>query len=82
MSRRRSVLTALCALIVIVGGWTLIRAQTPNPAPTSDGAATCALATLPSEVAETVRLIRTGGPFPFPHNDGAVFGNRERHLPV
>jgi guanyl-specific ribonuclease Sa len=36
---------------------------------------------LPPEVADTVRIIHSDGPFPFPHNDGVVFGNRERHLP-
>lgn len=35
---------------------------------------------LPLEAQETVRLIRRGGPFPFP-KDGAVFGNYERVLP-
>ncbi len=29
-----------------------------------------------------MRLIHSGGPFPFPRNDGVVFGNRERHLPA
>ena len=35
---------------------------------------------LPREVAETVELIKKGGPFPYPR-DGAVFGNREKFLP-
>jgi ribonuclease T1 len=39
------------------------------------------MATLPPEVVDTVRRIRTGGPFPFPHNDGAVLVNREGHVP-
>jgi len=38
------------------------------------------LATLPSEAQQTERLIRSGGPFPYP-KDGIVFGNRERLLP-
>ncbi len=42
---------------------------------------TCPLATLPAEVADTVRAIHAGGPFPYPRNDGVVFGNREGHLP-
>ena len=29
----------------------------------------------------TVKRIHTGGPFPFPRSDGAVFTNREGHLP-
>jgi guanyl-specific ribonuclease Sa len=32
-------------------------------------------------VADTVRVIRSNGPFRFPRNDGVVFGNREGHLP-
>jgi ribonuclease T1 len=40
-----------------------------------------ALATLPAEAQATERLIRAGGPFPFP-KDGIAFGNRERLLPT
>jgi ribonuclease T1 len=40
-----------------------------------------ALALLPPEAQTTDRLIRAGGPFPYP-KDGMVFGNRERLLPV
>lgn len=36
---------------------------------------------LPRQGQETYGLIRQGGPFPF-DKDGAVFGNRERLLPV
>jgi ribonuclease T1 len=39
-----------------------------------------ALSQLPPEARTTERLIRAGGPFPYPHKDGAVFGNRERIL--
>jgi ribonuclease T1 len=39
-----------------------------------------ALASLPPEARQTVRLIEQGGPFPYAR-DGAVFGNRERLLP-
>ena len=35
---------------------------------------------LPPEARETLALIRTGGPFPYAR-DGAVFSNREGHLP-
>ena len=37
-------------------------------------------AQLPAEARETLRLIRSGGPFPY-SKDGIVFGNRERLLP-
>jgi ribonuclease T1 len=53
------------------------RAGTPSDA----GLPTCPLASLPREVADTVDLIRSNGPFPYPRNDGVVFGNREAHLP-
>lgn len=36
---------------------------------------------LPPEVAQTLALIKRGGPFPY-RRDGAVFHNRERRLPV
>jgi ribonuclease T1 len=39
-----------------------------------------ALAQLPPEAQNTERLIRAGGPFPYPRKDGTVFGNRERLL--
>jgi ribonuclease T1 len=41
---------------------------------------TVALSQLPPEAQSTERLIRAGGPFPYPRKDGAVFGNRERIL--
>lgn len=81
MTRRRYILIALCALVVIIGGWALISAQPPNSAPTTDTSGTCSLAALPREAADTIRRIHTAGPFPFPRNDGAVFGNHEGRLP-
>ncbi|GAB3130920.1 ribonuclease domain-containing protein [Tsukamurella serpentis] len=42
---------------------------------------TCALSSLPAEATTTVKLIRQGGPFPYPNNDGVVFQNREGLLP-
>jgi ribonuclease T1 len=78
VGRRRFVLIAVCALIVIAG-WVLVR--TPDPPTTTADVPMCPLATLPHEVADTVRVIRSNGPFPFPRNDGVVFGNRQRHLP-
>jgi len=40
-----------------------------------------ALAALPPEAIDTLRLIRQGGPFPYPRKDGSVFGNYEKRLP-
>ena len=79
MGRRKFVLAALCALIVIAVGWALVR--TADPETTTAGARACSLATLPPQALDTVRKIRANGPFPFPPNDGVVFDNREGHLP-
>lgn len=38
------------------------------------------LSTLPGEVADTIGLVRSGGPFPYPE-DGQVYENREGVLP-
>jgi ribonuclease T1 len=84
VSRRRLAVVALCAVIVIVGGWMLARTDHSESAPkagTGTGESTCPKATLPHEVVDTVRRIRAGGPFPFPRSDGAVFTNHEGHLP-
>jgi ribonuclease T1 len=37
-------------------------------------------AELPPEARQTLQLIKSGGPFPFP-KDGTTFGNREKRLP-
>ena len=84
MGRRKLALIAFCALIAIFGGWVLARTHSTGPAPsTVSGVSepTCRMATLPPQVVDTVRRIHAGGPFPFPGSDGAVFVNRERHLP-
>jgi ribonuclease T1 len=81
MTPRRYALVALFALIVVVGGWAMLRTNSPGPPSSSTGLPTCALSTLPREVADTVRAIHSNGPFPFPRNDGVVFANREGHLP-
>ncbi len=36
---------------------------------------------LPVEAKNTIKLINQGGPFPY-RQDGTVFGNRERRLPI
>lgn len=36
---------------------------------------------LPPEAQQTLDRIRRGGPFPYPHKDGSVFGNFEQRLP-
>ena len=39
------------------------------------------LADLPPEAQQTLLLIERGGPFPYPHKDGSIFGNFESRLP-
>jgi ribonuclease T1 len=81
VNRRAVTLVAVCAA-VLVGGWLLLTHTRAAPtSATADGLPVCPLATLPAEVADTVDDIHAGGPFPFPRNDGVVFGNREAHLP-
>ncbi|MBI3687201.1 MAG: guanine-specific ribonuclease N1 and T1 [Actinobacteria bacterium] len=50
------------------------------PAPSVPAASVAALSTLPPQVADTYRLVRRGGPFPYAR-DGVVFANREALLP-
>ena len=50
--------------------------------PTAKAAAEVSLASLPVQARQTHALILAGGPFPYPHKDGSVFGNRERLLPL
>ena len=59
------------ALLVYGGGLT---AREPAGIPE------IAIAKLPQEARETLRLIQQGGPFPY-SQDGVTFGNRERLLP-
>lgn len=42
----------------------------------------CALSSLPTQATDTADLIKQGGPFPYPKNDGVVFTNREGILPA
>lgn len=78
VSSRRRISVALAGLILLVlGGW-LVRDLSGADGPTPP---TVALSTLPPEAAATYRLIEAGGPFPYPRQDGTVFGNRENSLP-
>jgi ribonuclease T1 len=79
--RRRLIVVTLGALVIAVGGWLLLRGQSSESASPAGGVPTCRLASLPPQAADTVRLVQSGGPFPFPRSDGEVFGNYERHLP-
>lgn len=47
----------------------------------TDVPASVFLSDLPPEAQVAHQRILHGGPFPYPHRDGSVFGNRERRLP-
>jgi guanyl-specific ribonuclease Sa len=47
----------------------------------ASGLAVQPLSALPPEAAGTWALIRKGGPYPYPRNDGVVFRNAEKLLP-
>lgn len=72
--------SALLLAFAFLVGCTSTTAPTQAP-PTEASDGTCSLAGLPPEVADTVELIESGGPFPHPRNDGVVFGNFEGLLP-
>jgi len=68
------------------GGGTVASRETPPTRPEVDPAYP-GLAQVPAgeereAVRATLRLIDSGGPFPYPNKDGTVFYNRERRLPV
>jgi ribonuclease T1 len=54
---------------------------TATSRPGADGLPTVAVAALPVEAQQVLRLVDAGGPFPY-SQDGAVFGNVERLLPA
>ena len=91
MRRVRRPLIALIALIVAAAIGYAVKAASsddqPHRAPSSTAATTSTgaltpLSSLPSQARETVELIRRGGPFPYPRNDGVVFHNNEHRLPA
>jgi ribonuclease T1 len=42
----------------------------------------CEFSGLPAEASATAKLVRAGGPFPYPRNDGVVFHNNSALLPT
>ena len=83
MGSSRRITVALVGLVLLVlAGW-LVRAQLVDEPPAqSDSTQVRALSELPAEAADTWRLIESGGPFPYPANDGTVFRNQEGLLPA
>ena len=55
-------------------------ADTPAPPKATTKLATITLKALPKQAVATLRVIKDGGPFPYP-NDGLIFDNREKRLP-
>jgi ribonuclease T1 len=92
LGRRRWPHLALIALIVAVAVGYGIDALRTSSSPSSSQASTSqvssghpsgpvvTLSSLPPQVAQTVRLIKAGGPFPY-SQDGVVFDNNEHLLP-
>ncbi len=85
MGSSRRITLALAGLIVLVlAGWLvpgLVTGEDAAPPGAGSGLPVRALSELPAEASGTWRLIEKGGTFPH-ERDGAVFGNRERLLPV
>jgi guanyl-specific ribonuclease Sa len=91
---RKRITAALVGLVVLVlAGWLVREAgsgarDTPVPTsvssrPVADGGLPVrALSELPKQAADTWALIKSGGPFPYPRNDGTTFLNREKLLPA
>jgi ribonuclease T1 len=67
---------ALAAAVMLAGCGA---PATPAVPAAADGG--CALGGLPPQATDTVHRIESGGPFPYPRNDGVVFGNYEGRLP-
>ncbi|OLT47059.1 ribonuclease N [Saccharomonospora sp. CUA-673] len=90
MFSRRRISVALVGLVLLaLGGWLVGQFTSDGGEPGGDGSVpgadsgleVVALADLPPEAEETWELIQKGGPFPYPHRDDTVFGNREQLLP-
>ena len=77
----------LALLLVLAGVIGLIVPSVADARKNQDSPSTpifgvVSLADLPPEARQTLSLIRRGGPFPYPHKDGSVFGNFEKRLPI
>jgi ribonuclease T1 len=83
MSRLAAIRSVLFGTLVAaaITGAPVAQARGPMDGTVRGVAATVRVAELPRQGQETYELIRLGGPFPY-DKDGAVFGNRERQLPI
>lgn len=64
-------LLRIVAIVLLAGLWSLAGAYDDS----------VRIGDLPPQAQATLQLIDQGGPFPY-RRDGAVFGNREKRLPV
>jgi ribonuclease T1 len=93
---RKTATLSLLALAAILLAVTLAGAAAPacispvgtgvqsgagSVSPAQPGTAAVRISDLPSEARSTLKLIKSGGPFPY-SKDGAVFGNYEGLLPA
>ena len=72
--------TGLFLTVAAAAVFSTAPAQSKGSFPESDSLGSVSLSQLPAEARNTHRLILAGGPFSH-HQDGVVFGNRERILP-
>jgi ribonuclease T1 len=86
--RSRAALTGGLAVLGLVVALLVVFLRPPGTEPAApasvdpeSGLSVVALTALPVEAHDTVARIDSGGPFPYA-KDGAVFGNRERLLPI
>ncbi len=75
---KSAVTAGLLALVLMWSGTTLVHGKNPVPGGVSE---TIALAQLPAQGQDMMKLIVTAGPFKY-DKDGTVFGNREKLLPA
>ncbi|WP_103343877.1 ribonuclease domain-containing protein [Amycolatopsis sp. CA-126428] len=88
--RSRLVAVLFALLATLFAGVTAAAAASPaspavvaqNACGNLSGFSHTTLSALPPEATKTYNLIQTGGPFPYPKNDGVVFDNREGVLPA
>ena len=76
LDRRTWIVAAAIAVVASLLGWQHVADDSPAP----DSLPVVSLAQLPSQAADTVALIDSGGPFPYDQDD-SVFGNFEGLLP-
>ena len=82
MARIATIKFALTSVLLAVAiSSPLAQVRSPTDRQAESQPAVVRVAELPRPGRETYELIRLGGPFPY-DKDGAVFGNRERLLPV